>query len=118
MFNRFEERSSSYEQIGAEGKDGNDMAVMPLFDLEFEFVMNHAGIMKWKQMENKMNKLINTKGVSRMTGLSESTLTKLRMTGGGPKFIKLGRSVVYDPSDVEAWIDNHRVSSTSEASRK
>jgi hypothetical protein len=33
-------------------------------------------------------------------GLSASTLSKLRVFGGGPKFHKLGRRVVYDTRDL------------------
>jgi hypothetical protein len=31
------------------------------------------------------------------------TLSKLRCVGGGPAFRKIGRMVVYDPGDLEAW---------------
>lgn len=37
-------------------------------------------------------------------GLSTSTLAKLRCTGGGPAFTKLGRVVVYDREDLDAWV--------------
>ena len=35
--------------------------------------------------------------------LSKSTLDKMRVRGGGPLFLRLGRRVVYDLSDLEAW---------------
>ncbi|WP_245495026.1 helix-turn-helix transcriptional regulator [Rhizobium ruizarguesonis] len=59
--------------------------------------------------------MLRTDDVARLTGLSSSTLAKLRLTGGGPHYIKLGRTVVYDPADVEAWLSIHRRSSTSVA---
>lgn len=46
-------------------------------------------------------------------GLSKSTLDKLRLTGGGPTYIRLGRRVVYDLGDLEAWADRGRRSNTS-----
>lgn len=46
-------------------------------------------------------------------GLAPATLRKFRVTGGGPAFIKLGRAVVYDPSDLDAWLDRHRRASTT-----
>lgn len=47
--------------------------------------------------------------------MSEQWCERARFCGGGPKFIKLGRSVVYRKSDVVAWINSHAtVSSTSE----
>jgi hypothetical protein len=43
-----------------------------------------------------------------------SILAKWRLTGEGPPYIKLGRRVLYDLADVEAWIAAHRRRSTSE----
>lgn len=60
-------------------------------------------------------RMLRTDDVAKLTGLSSSTLAKLRLTGGGPPYIKLGRTVVYDPADVEAWLSTHRRSSTSVA---
>ncbi|MFK0692477.1 helix-turn-helix transcriptional regulator [Mesorhizobium sp. IMUNJ 23033] len=61
--------------------------------------------------------MLRTEHVARITGLSASTLTKLRLTGGGPHYIKLGRTVVYDPADIEAWLSANRRSSTSASLR-
>lgn len=47
-------------------------------------------------------------------GLSKSTLDKLRLTGGGPAFLKLGKVVVYDPADLDEWLASKRRHSTSE----
>lgn len=44
----------------------------------------------------------------------QSTFEKLRLTGGGPVFIKLGRKVVYRRSDLDAWLNSRRRRSTSE----
>ncbi|RWE53396.1 MAG: DNA-binding protein [Mesorhizobium sp.] len=59
--------------------------------------------------------MLRTEHVAKITGLSASTLTKLRLTGGGPRYIKLGRTVVYDPDDIEAWLRANRRISTSAA---
>lgn len=48
------------------------------------------------------------------TGLSVSTLNKLRISGKGPVFLKLGRRVVYDPSDLDDWLNMRRRRSTSD----
>jgi hypothetical protein len=47
-------------------------------------------------------------------GLSVSTLNKLRCTGYGPIYFKLGRALRYDPRDLDQWLTGHRVGSTSE----
>jgi excisionase family DNA binding protein len=46
--------------------------------------------------------------------LSERTLERLRVSGLGPKFVRLGRSIRYRLCDVEAWIASRVVGSTSE----
>ena len=47
-------------------------------------------------------------------GLSISTLDKLRCTGTGPVYFKLGRAVRYDLQDLDDWLAFRRVSSTSQ----
>jgi predicted DNA-binding transcriptional regulator AlpA len=48
-------------------------------------------------------------------GLAPSTLAKLRLTGNGPVYCKLGRRVVYRRSDLEAWLESRVASDTSDA---
>jgi excisionase family DNA binding protein len=47
-------------------------------------------------------------------GLSRSTLARLRISGGGPRYVKLGRKVLYLTEDMQAWLDSHRRWSTSQ----
>ena len=60
---------------------------------------------------------LDTTAASRHLGLSKSTLEKLRVYGGGPRFLKLGRLVRYRPEDLEEWLSDRLVTSTSEAGR-
>ena len=46
---------------------------------------------------------------------TKSTFEKLRVTGGGPPFIKMGKTVVYDVTDLDAWMAERRFRSTAEA---
>jgi len=46
--------------------------------------------------------------------LSASFLNKLRCSGGGPAFRKIGRAVLYDPADLESWLSDRRRVSTSD----
>lgn len=49
---------------------------------------------------------------------SPKTLDRLRCTGGGPRFQKLDRSVLYTPAELDAWVSakiSGLVGSTSEA---
>ncbi len=47
-------------------------------------------------------------------GISVSTLNKLRVFGGGPIFLKLGRRVIYEIADLDDWLASKRRSSTSD----
>ena len=47
-------------------------------------------------------------------GSSASTFEKLRLTGGGPRYIKIGRRVVYDQADLDEWLAGNRRRSTSD----
>ncbi|MER8558596.1 helix-turn-helix domain-containing protein [Mesorhizobium sp. M0578] len=60
-------------------------------------------------------KMLRTHGAALHVGLSVSTLEKLRLTGDGPEYIKLGRTVVYKPEDLDAWMEGNRRKSTSVA---
>lgn len=59
--------------------------------------------------------MLRTEGAARFLGLTASTLEKLRLTGNGPRYAKLGRSVVYDPADLSSWVEQKKRSSTSVA---
>ena len=50
-------------------------------------------------------------------GLAPATLAKLRCLGGSPTFFKLGRRVLYDRADLDAWLAQRRAKSTSDAAR-
>ena len=55
-----------------------------------------------------------TGGASGYTGVSASTLAKLRLTGSGPRYSKLGKIVLYDVTDLDEWIASRKRRSTSE----
>ena len=57
---------------------------------------------------------LNVSEASRHVGLSVSTLNKLRVLGGGPIYLKLGRRVAYDVADLDAWLASKRRRSTSD----
>ena len=37
--------------------------------------------------------------------IAPKTLGKLRVIGGGPAYRKFGRKPIYDPPDLDAWVD-------------
>lgn len=50
-----------------------------------------------------MQQTIRVKQAAQYLSLSKSTLDKLRCFGGGPRYFKLGRAVVYDVVDLDDW---------------
>jgi predicted DNA-binding transcriptional regulator AlpA len=61
-----------------------------------------------------MSKLNSVEEAATKTGMSVSTLNKWRVTGFGPKFVKLGKRVLYRDEDIEAFITAGLRSSTSQ----
>jgi predicted DNA-binding transcriptional regulator AlpA len=57
---------------------------------------------------------LDTLAAAAYTGLASSTLEKLRVYGGGPRYLKLRRLVRYRQADLDDWLAAHIVSSTSD----
>lgn len=64
------------------------------------------------------NQFYPTARAAERLGVSSSFLCKLRCTGGGPPFIKVGRRVLYSERDLETWAASRRRTSTSCECRK
>lgn len=47
--------------------------------------------------------------VSEVTGIPTGTLANYRYLGKGPRYIKIGKRVLYRRADVDAWLDAHTV---------
>lgn len=59
--------------------------------------------------------LFSQKVVAPVLDRSEAWCERARWNGTGPAFRRIGRSILYRKSDVEAWINGHAtVNSTSE----
>jgi hypothetical protein len=52
---------------------------------------------------------------AKVLALAPSTLAKLRLSGNGPVYCKLGRRVVYRREDLAAWLESRLARSTSDA---
>lgn len=58
---------------------------------------------------------LNTEQAAAYLGtVRPNTLEKWRVIGGGPAYLKVGRSVAYRVADLDAWLDARRFGSTSE----
>lgn len=60
------------------------------------------------------SELLTVSEAARWAKVSESFLNKARLTGGGPRFVRLGRSIRYRLEDLEAWASATAAASTSE----
>ena len=56
-----------------------------------------------------------TREAARILRCSESYLNKLRCTGGGPEFIKIGASIGYRRFALNRWTQQRSFKSTTEA---
>jgi predicted DNA-binding transcriptional regulator AlpA len=65
------------------------------------------------------NAMLRTPQAAEYLGVSAATLCKWRVFGGGPRYKKLGRAVVYDPTELRDWLDaRSQVSTSAELTRQ
>ena len=57
---------------------------------------------------------LDNEEAARFLSLSPRTLEKHRVVGGGPRFRKFGRRVVYALTDLETWANARSCESTSD----
>jgi hypothetical protein len=65
-------------------------------------------------MSAVIDRLLNTLEAALFLHLSPRTLERLRLEGSGPRYCKLRRSVRYRQADLESWLANNAIGSTSE----
>ncbi len=61
---------------------------------------------------------LNNEEAAQYLGLKAATLNKWRVYGEGPPFIKVGRLVRYRRTDLDAYLSDRLVQSTSELSAR
>jgi hypothetical protein len=59
----------------------------------------------------------NTRGAAEHLACSTSYLEKCRVTGGGPRFLKIGKAVRYKIEELDAFASAREHGSTSEYAR-
>jgi len=50
--------------------------------------------------------LLNEHSVARIIGLSVASVRRWRLLRQGPKYLKIGAAVRYNPEDVSAWLES------------
>ena len=63
-------------------------------------------------MQLHEHRKVGSPEAAKYLGISNSTLSKLRVFGGGPRFSKLRRRVLYDVRELDAWFQAQQRTST------
>ncbi len=54
-------------------------------------------------------RVLRTPEAAEYIGFAASTLEKMRLTGDGPRFVRIGqRAIGYDIRDLDSWLDEQR----------
>ena len=67
------------------------------------------------QMVLSPRRLLTDSEAAAYLRVSRSFLAKKRCTGGGPRFCKIGRRVLYDIADLDAYAEQAKRRSTSDS---
>ena len=67
------------------------------------------------EVPNLVSPLLTEKQIAEFLNLSVKTIQAWRVTGRGPRFHRLGRSIRYDSQEVRAWIAQNGVRSTADS---
>jgi excisionase family DNA binding protein len=62
--------------------------------------------------------LLRTEEAAQLLGFSPRALEAWRCRGGGPRYLRVGRSIRYRRSDLHAWAEARVYSSTAEYDRE
>ena len=64
-------------------------------------------------MDNPNSEFLTTDQLARLTYTKPQTWRRRRWSGDSPPYVKLGSRVLYRRADVEAWLAERTVTSTS-----
>jgi len=69
---------------------------------------------KKRKANRHLPRVMRVWDAAKYLGIPESTLNQLRSSGGGPRYSKVGRSILYELHDLDAWIQAKKFNSTAE----
>ncbi|WP_417485280.1 helix-turn-helix transcriptional regulator [Maricaulis salignorans] len=64
-------------------------------------------------MTHPTPRYLNTYQAADFLTVSPSYLNKLRLTGDGPTYVKIGARCAYDVADLQSWVEARKRTSTS-----
>ncbi len=65
---------------------------------------------------NQIESLLNEHDVARITGMSLASVRRWRLVGRGPRFLKIGASVRYQPEALQAFLNSRPMGGESPVS--
>jgi len=66
-------------------------------------------------LQENPDDLLKPNNAARLLGVSEIWLKKLRLSGGGPKYVRLSERLIrYKRSDLTDWVEARRFSNTAQ----
>lgn len=68
-------------------------------------------------MQHDTSRLLNNAEAAALLSIKPNTLEIWRLQGRSPRFLKIGRSVRYRMSDLEAWLNAQTFENTSQYPR-
>lgn len=57
----------------------------------------------------EIKRYIKTKAAAKTIGLAEGTLHNMRANRKGPPYIRVGRAILYDLTDLLEYMRNHKI---------
>ena len=66
-------------------------------------------------MTDILSRYLNTRQAAAWLGIGPGTLNRMRVSGDGPRYIKIGRRVIYDRADLGEWVEERKRRFTGEA---
>ena len=66
-------------------------------------------------MHDDARRYLDTRQAAAYLGIGASTLNRMRVSGEGPRYSKLGRRVVYDAADLDKWVEERKRRFTGES---
>ncbi len=66
-------------------------------------------------LKHDPNRLLTQQEICALLGKSEAWAERHRWAKTGPSYFRVGRRILYQASDVLAWLDRRRVETTDQA---
>ena len=66
-------------------------------------------------MDDDAPRYLDTRQAAGYPGTGAGTLNRMRVSGEGPRYSKLGRRVVYDLADLDRWVEERKRRFTGES---